>query len=125
MKSNIAGHRGLAGSAHLRRLTACVAPEPGNGERHTRIVTRAQAELDLTDQRAVAAFLEYERPDCVVLAAARVGGIHATNTYAAEFVQANLAIQTNVIREASRAGVQRLLFLGSSCICPRDCQQPT
>ena len=88
------------------------------------IVTRSHAELDLTDQRTVQGFFQEERPDHVFLAAAKVGGILANNTYPAEFIQQNLAIQSNVIHEAWRAGVKRLLFLGSSCIYPRDCPQP-
>jgi GDP-L-fucose synthase len=111
----VAGHRGLAGSAIMRRLS-----EKGYGA----IITRSHAELDLTDQRAVQGFFEEQRPDHVFLAAAKVGGILANNTYPAEFIQQNLAIQSNVIHEAWRAGVQRLLFLGSSCIYPRDCAQP-
>jgi GDP-L-fucose synthase len=111
----IAGHRGLVGSALVRRLHA---------EGYTNLLTRTHAELDLTDQAAVRAFFDQERPEYVFLAAAKVGGIHANNTYPAEFIQQNLAIQTNVIHEAWRVGVKRLLFLGSSCIYPRDCPQP-
>jgi len=114
-KIYVAGHRGLVGSALVRRLEAGGC---------TNIVTRSHAELDLMDQTAVRAFFAEERPDAVFLAAARVGGIHANNTYPAEFIHDNLAIQTNVIHEAWRAGVKRLLFLGSSCIYPRDCPQP-
>jgi GDP-L-fucose synthase len=111
----VAGHRGLAGSALVRRLTAA-------GYRN--LVTRSHAELDLTDQGAVRGFFQGERPEYVFLAAAKVGGILANDTYPAEFIRDNLAIQTHVIHEAWRAGVKRLLFLGSSCIYPRDCPQP-
>ncbi len=114
-KIYVAGHRGLVGSAIMRRLAA---------EGYNNIVTRTHAELDLTDQTAVQAFFEEERPEYVFLAAAKVGGIHANNTYPAEFIHQNLAIQTNVIHESWRSGVKRLLFLGSSCIYPRDCPQP-
>jgi GDP-L-fucose synthase len=91
---------------------------------YANIVTRTHAELDLTDQAAVRQFFTSERPDHVFLAAAKVGGIHANNTYPADFVYQNLAIQNNVIHHAWQCGVQRLLFLGSSCIYPRDCPQP-
>jgi GDP-L-fucose synthase len=111
----VAGHRGLVGSAIVRRLQA-------GG--HTQILTRTHAELDLTDERATRAFFEAERPQCVFLAAAKVGGIIANNTRPAEFIRDNLAIQTNVIHAAWQAGVQRLLFLGSSCIYPRMAPQP-
>ncbi len=114
-KIYVAGHRGLAGSALARRLAA-------GG--YSNLVTRTHAELDLTDQAAVRQFFERERPDHVFLAAAKVGGIHANNSYPADFVFANLAIQTNVMHQAWRQGVKRLLFLGSSCIYPRDCPQP-
>ena len=111
----VAGHRGLAGSAIVRRLAA---------EGYADIVTRTHAELDLTDQKVTRQFFEREKPEYVFLAAAKVGGIVANNTYPAEFIQQNLAIQTNVIHEAWRAGVKRLIFLGSSCIYPRECPQP-
>jgi GDP-L-fucose synthase len=111
----VAGHRGLVGSALMRRLQA-------GG--YTHLITRTHAELDLTDQAAVRAFFEREQPEYVFLAAAKVGGILANNTYPAEFIRDNLAIQTNVIHEAWRTGVKRLLFLGSSCIYPRDSPQP-
>ncbi len=111
----VAGHRGLAGSALVRALRA---------RGHANLITRTHAELDLTDPHAVAAFFEAEKPEVVFLAAAKVGGILANDTYPAEFIRDNLAIQTNVIHEAWRAGVKRLLFLGSSCIYPRDCPQP-
>jgi len=111
----VAGHRGLAGSALARALAAAG---------YANVLTRTHAELDLTDQAAVRAFFQAERPDHVFLAAARVGGIHANSTYPAQFIRDNLAIQTNVIHEAWAAGVDRLLFLGSSCIYPRHCPQP-
>ena len=111
----VAGHRGLAGSALVRALQR-------RGYRH--LITRTHAELDLTDADAVADFMAQEKPEAVFLAAAKVGGIHANNTYPAEFVRDNLAIQTNVIHAAWRAGVQDLLFLGSSCIYPREAPQP-
>jgi GDP-L-fucose synthase len=111
----VAGHRGLAGSAILKRL----------GQEHcAAIITRTHAELDLTDEAAVFRFFSEEHPEYVFLAAAKVGGIFANNTYPAEFISDNLAIQTNVIRAAYKSGVKRLLFLGSSCIYPRDCPQP-
>src|SRR5258706_15746064 len=111
----VAGHRGLVGSAIVRRLQAAG---------YANIITRSHAELDLTHQPAVQEFLSSERPEYVFLAAARVGGILANDTYPAEFIEQNLAIQNTVIHESWRAGVKRLLFLGSSCIYPRDCPQP-
>jgi GDP-L-fucose synthase len=114
-KIYVAGHRGLAGSALLRALSA-------RGCRN--LLTQTHAQIDLTRQAAVQDFFERERPEYVFVAAARVGGILANDTYPAEFITENLAIQTNVIREAWRNGVKRLLFLGSSCIYPRDCPQP-
>jgi GDP-L-fucose synthase len=111
----VAGHRGLAGSALVRALRA---------RGHANIIARTHAELELADPRAVATFFQAEKPEVVFLAAARVGGILANNTRPAEFIRDNLAIQTSVIHEAWRAGVRRLLFLGSSCIYPRDCPQP-
>ena len=111
----VAGHRGLVGSALVRRLEHA-------GYRN--LVLRTHAELDLEDQGAVRAFFAQEKPEYVVLAAAKVGGIHANNTYPAQFVYRNLAIQNNVIHESYRNGVDRLLFLGSSCIYPRECPQP-
>ena len=111
----VAGHRGLAGSALVRRLGA-------KGYRN--LITRTHAELDLADGAAVREFFGREKPDAVFLAAAKVGGILANDTYPAQFIHENLAIQTNVIHEAFRAGVGELLFLGSSCIYPRDCPQP-
>lgn len=114
-KIYIAGHRGLAGSAIVRKLQA---------EGFTNLLLRTHAELDLTDQRATREFFEREKPEYVFLAAAKVGGILANDTYPAEFIHQNLAIQTNVIHESWRNGVKRLIFLGSSCIYPRDCPQP-
>jgi nucleoside-diphosphate-sugar epimerase len=115
----IAGHRGMVGGAILRRLQARkVAGEALD------LITRSHAELDLTDQAAVRAFMQAERPDVVILAAARVGGIHANNTYPADFIYDNLMIQANVIQAAHAAGVRRLLNLGSSCIYPRAAPQP-
>ncbi|RKF16718.1 GDP-L-fucose synthase [Roseovarius spongiae] len=113
----LAGHRGMVGGAIHRRLIANGAPEAD-------ILTRSHADLDLTDQRAVQAFMQAERPDAVILAAARVGGIHANNTYPADFIYDNLMMEANVIHQAHLAGVQSLLFLGSSCIYPRDAAQP-
>lgn len=111
----VAGHRGLVGSAIARRLGAL-------GYRN--LLLRTHAELDLTDQQATRRFFATERPDAVVLAAAKVGGILANRDYPADFIAVNLAIQTNVLQEACASGVSRLLFLGSSCIYPRDCPQP-
>ena len=114
-KIYVAGHRGLVGSALMRQL---------NKQGYSNLVTRTHAELDLTNQQAVADFFQTEKPEYVFLAAAKVGGIHANNTYPAEFIYENLAIQTNVIHQAYVNKVKRLLFLGSSCIYPRDCPQP-
>lgn len=111
----VAGHRGLAGSALLRALEA---------RGYANVVTRTHAELDLGDARAVAAFFAAARPDVVLVAAARVGGILANSARPAEFIRDNLAIQTTVLHEAHRAGVRELLFLGSSCVYPRACPQP-
>lgn len=111
----VAGHRGLVGSAILRRLER---------EGFTGLITRSHRELDLTVQAEVEGFFREERPEYVFLAAARVGGILANSTYPADFIRDNLQIQTNVIDSAYRAGVKKLLFLGSSCIYPRDCPQP-
>ncbi|WP_420384268.1 GDP-L-fucose synthase [Novosphingobium sp.] len=111
----VAGHRGMVGGAIVRQLSA-------RGD--TQIITRTRAELDLTSQAAVAAFFAAERPDAVILAAAKVGGIHANNAYPADFIYENLMIQGNVIHQAYAAGVQRLLQLGSSCIYPRAVPQP-
>jgi len=111
----VAGHRGLVGSAIVRRLQAAG---------HERLLLRTHAELDLTDERAVRAFFEAERPRYVFLAAAKVGGIVANNTYPAEFIRDNLAIQTHVIHASHLTGVDRLMFLGSSCIYPKLAPQP-
>lgn len=116
-KIYVAGHRGMVGSAIVRTLLA-------QGVDASRIVTRTHTELDLTSQSAVEAFFASERPDQVYMAAAKVGGIHANNTYPAEFIYDNLMIQANVIHAAHRHGVQRLLFLGSSCIYPKLAPQP-
>jgi GDP-L-fucose synthase len=114
-KIYISGHRGMVGSAILRRLR-----EGGYGN----LVTRSHAELDLTDQAATRRFLVAEKPDYVFVAAAKVGGIQANNTYRAQFIYENLMMEANLLHAAWQAGVQRLLFLGSSCIYPRDCPQP-
>ncbi|MEA3410267.1 MAG: GDP-L-fucose synthase [Pseudomonadota bacterium] len=111
----VAGHRGLVGSAIARTLAS---------RGHSGIVTRTRAELDLLDPSAVRAFFDTERPEYVVLAAARVGGIHANDTYPASFIYENLMIEANVIDSAWRSGVNRLLLLGSSCIYPRLAAQP-
>ena len=111
----VAGHRGMVGSAIVRTLQQ---------QGQANIVTRTHAELDLTHQAAVSTFFETEKPDQVYLAAAKVGGIHANNTFPAEFIYQNLMVEANVIHEAWRAGVQKLLFLGSSCIYPRLAPQP-
>lgn len=111
----VAGHRGLVGSAVTRRLQA---------EGAERLILRTHAQLDLTDQAAVEAFFASARPEYVFLCAAKVGGIHANGTYPAEFIRDNLAIQTNVVHSAWKHGTKKLLFLGSSCIYPRDCPQP-
>ena len=115
----VAGHRGMVGSAIVRKLAARQA----QGE-SLEIVTRTHAELDLKDQAAVATFMASEKPDVVILAAAKVGGIYANNTYPAEFIYDNLMMECNIIHQAYTAGVRRLLFLGSSCIYPRLAPQP-
>lgn len=114
-KIYVAGHRGMVGSALVRCLLA---------KGYHNLLTRTREELDLLDQAAVRAFLGAEKPDYVFLAAAKVGGIHANNTYRADFIYQNLTIEANVIHAAHQAGVQRLMFLGSSCIYPRECPQP-
>lgn len=119
MKIYLAGHRGMVGSAILRQLKARQA----TGE-SLELVTRTHAELDLTDQAAVRQLFQAERPDAVILAAAKVGGIHANNTYPADFIYENLMMEANVIHQAFDTGVRRLLFLGSSCIYPRQAAQP-
>lgn len=116
-KIYVAGHRGMVGSAIVRQLLA-------GGHKPEQIVGRTHSELDLTDQAAVRAFFAAEKPDQVYLAAARVGGIHANNTYPAEFIYDNLMVQANVIDAAFRHGVKKLLFLGSSCIYPKLAPQP-
>jgi GDP-L-fucose synthase len=114
-KIYVAGHRGMVGSAIVRQLVA-------GGESH--IIVRTHDELDLTDQAAVDHFFKTERPDQVYLAAAKVGGIHANNTYPAEFIYQNLMMEANVINAAWRNDVKKLLFLGSSCIYPKLVAQP-
>jgi len=114
-KIYVAGHRGMVGSAIVRNLQA---------QGYNNIVTRTHAELDLTNQAAVQAFFEKEKPNKVYLAAAKVGGIHANNTFPAEFIYDNLMVQNNVIHQAFLSGVQKLLFLGSSCIYPKLAPQP-
>lgn len=111
----VTGHRGMVGSALVRRL------EAGG---YTNILTCSREELDLLDQAAVHQFLAEEKPDYIFIAAAKVGGIQANNTYRADFIYQNLMIEANLIHGAHLAGVQRLMFLGSSCIYPRDCPQP-
>jgi GDP-L-fucose synthase len=119
MKKNskiyIAGHRGLAGSAIVRELQR---------QGYTNLVMRTHTELDLEDTAATQRFFEQEHPEIVFLAAAKVGGIHANNTYPVDFLMSNLLIETNICRAAYTTKVNRLIFLGSSCIYPRDCPQP-
>jgi GDP-L-fucose synthase len=114
-KIYVAGHRGMVGTAIVKALTA---------EKQNNILVRTHAELDLTDQSAVRTFFEIERPDQVYLAAAKVGGIYANNTYPAEFIYENMMIEANVIHQAFKSGVKKLLFLGSSCIYPKLASQP-
>lgn len=114
-KIYIAGHRGLVGSAIMRRLGA-------GGYRN--VITRSHAELDLIDQSAVNAFIDKERPEFVFLAAAKVGGINANNTYPADFIYQNLMIESNIVHASYRHGVKKLMFLGSSCIYPKHAPQP-
>ena len=111
----LAGHRGMVGSAIYRCLQT---------DNYRNIITRSHDELDLVNQTAVRRFFENEKIDAVILAAAKVGGIHANNTYRAEFIYENIMVQANVVHEAYRSGVQRLLFLGSSCIYPKYAEQP-
>ena len=111
----VAGHRGLAGSAITRELQC---------QGYTNLVVRTHAELDLEDAAATRRFFEQERPEIVFLAAAKVGGIHANNTYPADFLMSNLLIEANICRAAHATKVNRMIFLGSSCIYPRDCPQP-
>jgi len=113
----VAGHRGMVGSAIVRQLLA-------QGIDQSQIVTRTHAELDLTNQLAVQLFFAQEKPTQVYMAAAKVGGIHANNTYPADFIYENLTVQVNVIDAAFKNGVKKLLFLGSSCIYPRMAHQP-
>ena len=114
-KIYVAGHTGLVGKAIVNKLSA---------SGYNNIITRRHRELDLTSQQAVADFYAAEKPDTVILAAAKVGGIHANNKFPAEFIYQNLMIETNVIHQAWRSGVNRLLFLGSSCIYPKHASQP-
>lgn len=114
-KIYVAGHRGMVGSAIVRRLQSAG---------YNNLVMRTHAELDLIDQAAVTEFMRQERPDYIFLAAAKVGGIQANNTYRADFIYQNMMVQANIVQAAYRAGVERMLFLGSSCIYPRDCPQP-
>ncbi|QWD91068.1 GDP-L-fucose synthase [Polynucleobacter sp. MWH-Braz-FAM2G] len=114
-KIYVAGHRGMAGSAIVRNLVA---------QGYQNIIGRTHTELDLTNQAAVAHFFSEQRPDQVYLAAAKVGGIHANNTFPAEFIYSNLMVQNNVIHQAFESGVKKLLFLGSSCIYPKLAPQP-
>ena len=114
-KIYVAGHRGMVGAAIVKQLTAAG---------YQNIVVRTHAELDLTDQAAVCDFMQQEHPDQVILAAAKVGGIHANNSYPAEFIYQNIMVEANVIHQAWAAGCQHLLFLGSSCIYPKLATQP-
>jgi GDP-L-fucose synthase len=114
-KIYVAGHRGMVGSAIIRQLQA---------KSFNNIVTRTHAELDLSNQQAVSDFFQQEKPEQVYLAAAKVGGIHANNTYPAEFIYQNLMMEANVVHQAFNAGVRKLLFLGSSCIYPKMAAQP-
>ena len=114
-KIYVAGHRGLAGSAIVRELQR---------QGYNNLVTRTHAELDLEDATATQQFFEQEQPELVFLAAAKVGGIHANNTYPVDFLMSNLLIEANICRAAHSNNVKRLIFLGSSCIYPRDCPQP-
>ena len=114
-KIYLAGHRGMVGSAVLRQLQA---------SGHDNIVVHTHHELDLTDQSAVKTFMQTEKPDQVILAAAKVGGIHANNEYPAEFIYQNLMMEANIVHQAWAAGCQQLLFLGSSCIYPKFAEQP-
>ncbi len=116
-KIYVAGHRGMVGSALVRNLLA-------QGVTSENLITCTRHDLDLTNQRAVQDFFDHERPDEVYLAAAKVGGIHANNTFPADFIYENLMVQANVIDAAFRSGVRKLLFLGSSCIYPRMAAQP-
>ena len=119
MKIFIAGHRGMVGSAIIRQLVA-----KNRSERRLELLTCSRDDLDLTDQLKTRDFLESTRPDLVIIAAAKVGGIHANNTYPAEFIYQNLMVECNLIHQSWLAGVQKLMFLGSSCIYPRLAAQP-
>ncbi len=111
----VAGHRGMVGSAIVRSLQA---------KGYMNVLTASREQLDLLDQSAVHAFLQTEKPEYIFIAAAKVGGIHANNTYRADFIYQNLTIEANLVHGAHEAGIQKLMFLGSSCIYPRDCPQP-
>src|SRR6186713_546730 len=111
----VAGHQGMVGSAIVRKLMR---------EGYSNLVVRKRQDLDLTDQYSVASFLSWEKPDVVILAAAKVGGIHANNTYRGEFLYENLMIESNVIHQSYLNHVKKLLFLGSSCIYPKLAPQP-
>jgi GDP-L-fucose synthase len=115
LKIFVAGHRGMVGSAIVRRLQSAG---------YARVIVRSRQELDLLDQHAVAQFLAHEKPDYIFVAAAKVGGIHANNTYRADFLFQNLMIESNLVHGAHLAGVQRMMFLGSSCIYPKLAPQP-
>jgi GDP-L-fucose synthase len=117
LKIFVAGHQGMVGSALIRNLLS-------NGALESQIITRTRKELDLINQSDVKDFFNQERPDQVYMAAAKVGGIHANNTFPASFIYENLMVQSNVIEAAFRTGVRKLLFLGSSCIYPRSIEQP-
>jgi len=119
MKIYVAGHRGMVGSAIVRQLQARITA----GE-NLEILSRTHEQLDLTEQSAVRDFMEYEKPDLVIIAAAKVGGIYANNTYPADFIYQNLMIQSNIIHSAYICGIMKLLFLGSSCIYPCLADQP-
>ena len=114
-KIYVAGHKGMVGSGVLRRLKSLG---------YENLITRSRSELDLTNQAAVEAFFANEQPEVVIMAAAKVGGIHSNNTYPATFLYENLAIATNTINAAFKAGSERFLFLGSSCIYPKLAPQP-
>lgn len=119
MKIYISGHRGMVGSSIFRNLK-----NPRADSKDLEIITRSRQELDLTNQAAVSDFMQSEQPDIVIIAAAKVGGIQANNTYPADFIYENLMIQSNLIHSSYSAGVEKLLFLGSSCIYPRLAAQP-
>jgi len=115
IKIFVAGHRGMVGSAIVRNL---------HKKGYTNILTRSREELDLINQRDVNEFMKLEKPDFIFMAAAKVGGIHANNSLRADFLYQNLMIETNIVHAAQQAGIRRMLFLGSSCIYPRECPQP-